>query len=127
MKIYISTNDNIFAYQKLTGFEHYTIAQPDKAKERALYPGSGLLAVWSMIDGHLSQISQYTGGFYVVTISIDATTLRCSLNGRLEPTPDSKGIWRYDVKDNQPIEIKEMGMGSATCTVKRGNVFATGQ
>jgi hypothetical protein len=103
------------------------IAVLDKAREEPSFPGHNLLYTWTMIDGHLSRIHQYIGGFGVLTIAIDFIKLSCTVTGRIEAAPNSNGIWDYDVTNSFLIEVRERRIVAYTCNVRRGNIFATDQ
>jgi len=126
LNVYVSVKGNIFEYQKTPeGMVGKDIVTLDRA--RNLPSGKNFLYTWTMIDGHLTRIRQYTGGFGIITITIDPVKLSCTVAFRLEAAPNSNDIGDYGAVSGSLMEIHERKLDSYTCNVQRGNIFATDQ
>jgi len=125
LNFYIGTKGTIFQYDRnREGMINTTAVAVEKAGVVEQFPGRGVLYAWTLVDGHLTQIRQYIGGFSVLTVAIDPDALTCTLAFRMEGEPNASDIWDYDVTNSYLIQVLDRRMNTFQCSVSRGNIFA---
>jgi hypothetical protein len=130
INFYISSKANIFLYpsgasiQSDTGNEVKaqggpTVIAIDKAGEQKY----GQMNAWTMINGHLTNIIKFVEGYAVTTIAIDPARLICTFDRQYYSDPKTGRV--ISNLTGPPVQIQSYKVTSYTCTVKKGNVFAS--
>jgi len=125
-RIYVGQAGNVFNYndQSAGPFAQHgsNVAALDSAKtvqrER--------MRAWTMQGNRLQEIVKPTEGFVVRTIDVDASRSSCSYNIAMQPDP-STGRVMVQRLNGHVAELAALTVESLTCTVKKGNIFATDQ
>jgi hypothetical protein len=126
IKLYISSKGNIFEYPAASNNWRYgpTVSAVDKATDLISgHWGQGQMMVWAMMDGHLKKIAKAIQGFSVLTVAIDPARLSCTFDAQIKPDPQT-GMYATDLT-GPVIQLEALEVISYSCTVKKGNIFAS--
>jgi hypothetical protein len=124
--LYISSKGNVFEYPAESNRWRYgpTVYTVDKATTWSSgHWGQGQMMVWAMMDGHLAQIAKGVQGFGVLTVAIDPARLSCTFDAQVKPDPQT-GMYATDLT-GPVIQLEAVKVTSYSCSVKRGNIFAS--
>ena len=131
IKIYVGLNGHIFEYNDLEQWDgqssYSSVNTPDKATTTMRDSGHTAMHAWTMEGGNLQRINHLREGFAVVTIAVDPVNMTCTYQYADQPDPQTGRIVTLHPSTGLPYVVISRSPGPTTCTVKRGNIFASDQ
>jgi hypothetical protein len=131
IQVYVGLNGHIFEYNQLAqrdGERSYsTVNTPDKATTTTMNSGRVVMHGWTMEGGGLQQITPLPEGFAVTSITVDPVKMACTYEYADRPDPTTGKVVTVHPRTGAPYQVISRTPGSYTCSVKRGNIFASDQ
>lgn len=125
-RLYVGQAGNVFEYsdQSAGGFAQHgaNVTGLDSAKTMQ----RDRMRAWTMQGNRLQAIVKPTEGFVVRTIDVDPGRTSCTYQIAMQPDP-STGRVVVQRLNGHVAELTALTVKSFTCTVKKGNIFATDQ
>lgn len=84
--------------------------------------GNGETAMWTMTDGHLTQVTKLVQGSGESVIAIDPARPTCTFELRRHPDPQTGLTVGHSASGT--IQVQSANVVAYSCTVTKGNVFA---
>lgn len=125
-RIYVSLRGNVFDYSDLSSgtfaLHGGTETQLDKAKPVA----RERIQAWTVESGRLLRIQKNVEGIAVAAFTVDPSKSICTIAYELHP--DAKtGRVVMQLLNGATAEVRAVNVTPATCTVRKGNIFASDQ
>jgi hypothetical protein len=125
-RIYVSILGNVFDYSDLSSgafaLHGGTETEPDKAKTIARQR----MQAWTVEPGRLLRIQKVLEGVAVATFAVDPSKSMCTVAYQLQPDPQT-GRTVMQLLNGVTAEVRAVNLTPATCTVRKGNIFASDQ
>ncbi|HWB47869.1 MAG TPA: hypothetical protein VG651_02070 [Stellaceae bacterium] len=125
-KLYIGQSGRIFDYADVTTRGYARQERGVVAPGGAMDIGPDRMLAWTFEQGHLLGISHENQGFVVRQLTVDPSRTACSVAVILHPDP-ATGKVMLTKRNNTVDELVAIPLISQTCTVTKGNIFATDQ
>jgi hypothetical protein len=125
-RMYVSMLGNVFDAIDIGNgtfaLHHRFETELDKAKTVA----QQVMLAWAVEPQRLLKIQKNVEGIMVETYAIDPSKTTCTISFQMQPDPKTgrtvmqlmNGVW---------AEVRANDVSGATCVVRKGNIFASGQ
>jgi hypothetical protein len=125
-RIYVSLLGNVFSYSYAStgAFASHGAEESQLDKAKAL--SRDRMLAWTVEPGRLLRIDKVVEGFLATTFIVDPSKTTCSLTYQLQPDPKT-GRTVVQTLSGVVVELKSLSVSSPTCTVRKGNIFASDQ
>jgi hypothetical protein len=131
IKIYVGLNGHIFEYNDLEQWDgqrsYSSINTPDRATATTENNGRVVQHAWTMEGGNLQMITPLQEGFAVASIAVDPINMTCTFGHADQPDPRTGRVVTIHPQSGLPFVVISRAPGPTTCSVKRGNIFASDQ
>ncbi|HTW54482.1 MAG TPA: hypothetical protein VME45_21515, partial [Stellaceae bacterium] len=82
---------------------------------------------WTMDGDNLQMITPLKEGFAVVSIAVDPAAMTCTFDYADRPDPKTGRVVTIHPQSGLPFVVVSRTPGPSSCSVKRGNIFASDQ
>jgi len=131
IQIYVGLNGHIFEYNHLQQFDgqrsYSSINTPDKAISSTMPSGLVVMHAWTVEGGKLQLVAPLKEGFSVTSIAVDPVKMTCAYEYADRPDPQTGRVVTIHPTTGAPFQVMSRTSGSYTCSVRRGNIFASDQ
>jgi hypothetical protein len=125
-RVYVSVVGNVFDYSDVFGGAHVSHGGHEAGLDKARALSNDRMRAWTTEPGRLLKITKEIEGFLVETFVVDPGKSACSVSYELRADPQT-GRTVMRTMGGETVEIKAYNVSSATCTVRKGNIFASDQ
>jgi hypothetical protein len=125
-RIYISVLGNVFSYSDDSNGNFAAHGGTETQLDRAKTVSRERMQAWTVEAGRLLRVQHEVEGVLVATYAIDPSRTTCTVSYDVNPDPKT-GRMAMQVLNGMTVEIKAVSVTPATCTVRKGNIFATDQ
>jgi len=125
-RIYISVRGNVFNYSDLSSGTFASHGGNETQLDKAKSIPRERMQAWTVEPGRLLRIQKGVEGIVVATFTVDPSKSLCAVAYQLQPDPTT-GRTVMQVLSGATVEIRAVNISPATCTVRKGNVFASDQ
>jgi|SRR5580698_8851403 hypothetical protein len=125
-RIYISVMSNVFSYSDTSLGDFAAHGGNETQLDKAKTVSRDRMQAWTVEPGRLLRIVHEIEGTLVVTYVIDPSRTTCTVSYAPNPDPQTGRMVAQTI-GGVTVEIKAMSVDSATCVVRKGNVFASDQ
>lgn len=131
IQVYVSLSGRIFEYNQLSqrgGERSYSsVNTPDRATATMEHYGRAIMHAWTVEGGNLQLVQPLREGFAVSSIAVDPVNMTCAYRYADRPDPTTGKVVTVHPNTGAPYQVVSRSPSSYTCSVKRGNVFASDQ
>jgi hypothetical protein len=131
IQVYVGLNGHIFEYNHLEQFDgqrsYSSVNTPDKAVSTTRSSGLVSMHGWTAEGGKLQLIAPLDEGFAVTSIVVDPVKMTCTYEYADRPDPKTGRVVTMHPTTGAPYQVMSRTPGSSTCSVRRGNIFASDQ
>ncbi len=131
IQLYVGLNGHIFEYNHLAQFDgqrsYSSVNTPDRATATTRNNGLVVMHAWTVEGGNLQLIAPLQEGFAVTSIAIDPVKMTCTYAYVDQPDPKTGRVVTLHPSTGAPYQVISRSPGDYTCSVKRGNIFASDQ
>jgi len=125
-RIYISVLGNVFTYSDSSNGNFTGHGRDETQLGKAKELSRERMRAWTLEPGRLLRLEHEIEGVLVTTFAVDASRSTCTVS--LAPNPDPQtGRLVVQTLSGVTVEIKSYNVSSATCGVRKGNIFAADQ
>jgi hypothetical protein len=82
---------------------------------------------WTLEGGQLQLITPLPEGYAVTSIAVDPVRMTCTYEYADRPDPKTGRVVTAHPRTGAPYQVISRTPSSYTCSVKRGNIFASDQ
>jgi hypothetical protein len=125
-RIYISVRGNVFNYSDLSSGTFASHGGNETQLDKAKSIPRERMQAWTVEPGRLLRVQKGVEGIVVATYTIDLGKSTCTVSYQLQPDPTT-GRTVMQVLNGATVEIRAVNISAATCTVRKGNIFASDQ
>jgi hypothetical protein len=131
VRIYVSLTGHIFEYSDLEQFDgqrsYSAVNTPDRATATTEHNGHVVQHAWTFEGGNLQMITPLKEGFAVISIAVDPGRMTCAFQYADQPDPRTGRVVTVHPYSGLPYVVVSRTPGPTTCSVARGNIFASDQ
>lgn len=125
-RIYVSMLGKVFDYSDLSSGTYASHGGHATELDKAKTISRQRMQAWSVEPGRLLRIQKGVEGIVVETFTVDAGKSLCTVSFQLQPDPKT-GRTVMQLLNGATAEIRALNLTPATCTVRKGNIFASDQ
>lgn len=125
-RIYVSMLGNVFDYSDLSTGYFASHGGNETELDKAKINARQRMQAWTFEPGRLLRIQKGIEGVAAATYAIDPGMTACAISYQLQPDPKT-GRTVMQLLNGATAEIRAVNVSSVTCTVRKGNIFATDQ
>jgi hypothetical protein len=125
-RMYVSVRGNVFDYSDLSSGRFASHGGTETQLDKAKSISRERMQAWTVEPGRLLRVQKGVEGIIVATFTVDPSKSMCTVSYELHPDPKT-GRTVMELLDGATAEIRAFNVSSATCTVRKGNIFASDQ
>jgi hypothetical protein len=125
-RVYVSVRGNVFDYSDLSSGAFASHGGSETQLDKAKSISRERMQAWTVEPGRLLRVLKVVEGVVVATFTVDPGKSMCAVSYELHPDPQT-GRTVMQVLNGATVEIRALNVSAATCTVRKGNIFASDQ
>jgi hypothetical protein len=125
-RIYISILGNVFTYSDNSNGNFTAHGKDETELDKARALSRERMRAWTLEPGRLLRLEHEVEGVIVTTFAVDPSRSTCTVLFETNPDPKT-GRTVVMTLGGVTVEVKSYTLSSATCTVRKGNIFAADQ
>jgi hypothetical protein len=125
-RIYVSLLGNVFVYSDNSSGSFAVHGGNETQLDKARALPHDRMQAWTIETSRLLRINHEIEGVLVATYAIDPSRTTCTVSFDANPDPNTGRMVAQSLS-GITLEIKSYSVTSATCAVRKGNIFASDQ
>lgn len=125
-RIYVSVLGNVFNYSDQSSGEHAEHGAKETQLDKARTVSRDRMQAWTVESGRLLRIMHLIEGTAVETFAVDPGKSMCTVSFQTYPDPKTGRVVTQFLM-GATGEVRAVNVSPATCTVRKGNIFASDQ
>ena len=125
-KIYVSVLGNVFVYSDASSGNFASHGGDETQLDQAKSLSRDRMRAWTVEGSRLLRVQQVIEGIIVETFAVDPGKTACIVSYELHPDAKTNRTV-METLSGVSVEVKAINASSPTCTVRKGNLFATDQ